>query len=229
MEDEGGSASRTPRGAPAWTLTLADLMTLLLAFFVLLYATARTDAQKFRQITSSLQGAFGPRAAQGAASGADAKPPEPDAGSEARLLEGLGAALEERGLSRAVAIEREPRGFRLRAAARLFFLPGSAELAPGALVVLDDIGELARALPHEIAVIGHPDAAPAQREDAEAGWPLAAARAIAAVRYLVEIGAVDPARVSAIARSGARGAEAGGLVPAETAPHPVEFLFQRAK
>lgn len=228
MEDEGGGSAPGPRGAPAWTLTLADLMSLLLAFFVLLYSTAQIDARKFREVTSSLQGAFGPVADGDAASGAAAgRLRAGDAGSETRLLEGLGASLERQGLTRAVEIERDERGFRLRAKTALFFLPGSAELAPGGLAVLDEIGDLARALPHELSVIGYPDAAPVRREDAEASWPLAAARAIAALRYLVEIGAVEPARASAVARGAARGREAGALAPAEPAPLPVEFLFQR--
>ncbi|WP_432743119.1 MotB family protein [Methylobacter sp. G7] len=47
-----------PPGAPAWLATFADLCTLLLCFFVLMLSTATQDAQKFKQVASSMKMAF---------------------------------------------------------------------------------------------------------------------------------------------------------------------------
>jgi chemotaxis protein MotB len=44
---------------PAWVVTYADLMSLLLCFFVLLLSFAEIDAQKFRRVAESLSEAFG--------------------------------------------------------------------------------------------------------------------------------------------------------------------------
>lgn len=51
-KDEGG-------GVPAWVMTFADLMTLLMCFFVLLLAFSEMDVQKFKQLSGSMKEAFG--------------------------------------------------------------------------------------------------------------------------------------------------------------------------
>ena len=48
-----------PKSMPAWVMTFADLMSLLMCFFVLLLSFAEIDAIKFRQIAQSLEQAFG--------------------------------------------------------------------------------------------------------------------------------------------------------------------------
>ena len=49
-------------GAPAWVVTFADLMTLLMCFFVLLLAFSEMDAAKFKQLSGSMKEAFGVQA-----------------------------------------------------------------------------------------------------------------------------------------------------------------------
>ncbi|AKO51196.1 flagellar motor protein MotB [Marinobacter psychrophilus] len=46
-------------GIPAWVVTFADLMSLLMCFFVLLLSFSEIDAQKFKQIAGELSAAFG--------------------------------------------------------------------------------------------------------------------------------------------------------------------------
>ena len=48
-----------PPGAPAWMATFADMATLLMAFFVLILSFAELNTPKFKQISGSLQNAFG--------------------------------------------------------------------------------------------------------------------------------------------------------------------------
>lgn len=48
-----------PTGIPAWVLTFADLMSLLLAFFVLLFSFSEMDRQKYKQVAGSMKDAFG--------------------------------------------------------------------------------------------------------------------------------------------------------------------------
>lgn len=47
-----------PKGAPAWQSTFADLMNLLLCFFVLLFSMSNMDAQKFEEIAASFSNTF---------------------------------------------------------------------------------------------------------------------------------------------------------------------------
>lgn len=46
-------------GAPAWVMTFADLMSLLMCFFVLLLSFSEMDVIKFKQIAGSMKSAFG--------------------------------------------------------------------------------------------------------------------------------------------------------------------------
>jgi len=46
------------KGAPAWQCTFADLMNLLLCFFVLLFSMSTVDAQKFQMIAASFSETF---------------------------------------------------------------------------------------------------------------------------------------------------------------------------
>ena len=57
MEEE--QKCKCPAGIPAWVLTFADLMSLLMCFFVLLLSFAEMDVKKFKQIAGSLKMAFG--------------------------------------------------------------------------------------------------------------------------------------------------------------------------
>ncbi|MDX2505791.1 MAG: MotB family protein [Gammaproteobacteria bacterium] len=56
---EEAQKCKCPAGIPAWVLTFADLMSLLMCFFVLLLSFAEMDVQKFKQIAGSLKVAFG--------------------------------------------------------------------------------------------------------------------------------------------------------------------------
>ncbi|MGL4640985.1 MAG: flagellar motor protein MotB, partial [Shewanella sp.] len=48
-----------PPGAPLWLATFADLMSLLMCFFVLLLSFSEMDVLKFKQIAGSMKYAFG--------------------------------------------------------------------------------------------------------------------------------------------------------------------------
>lgn len=52
-------ASSEDGGVPAWVMTFADLMTLLMCFFVLLLAFSEMDVAKFKQLSGSMKDAFG--------------------------------------------------------------------------------------------------------------------------------------------------------------------------
>ena len=61
MSDEEPPKSEK-RGIPAWVMTFADLMTLLMCFFVLLLSFSEMDVAKFKQLSGSMKDAFGVQA-----------------------------------------------------------------------------------------------------------------------------------------------------------------------
>jgi len=62
MQDENQSKPKTKKGLPPWVATFADLMALLLCFFVLLLSFSEMDAMKFKRLAGSLAQAFGVQA-----------------------------------------------------------------------------------------------------------------------------------------------------------------------
>ncbi len=59
---DAAPAKKEKRGVPAWVMTFADLMTLLMCFFVLLLAFSEMDVAKFKQLSGSMKEAFGVQA-----------------------------------------------------------------------------------------------------------------------------------------------------------------------
>ncbi len=59
---DGAPQKAESAGVPAWVMTFADLMTLLMCFFVLLLAFSEMDAAKFKQLSGSMKDAFGVQA-----------------------------------------------------------------------------------------------------------------------------------------------------------------------
>jgi len=59
---EAATENKESRGVPAWVMTFADLMTLLMCFFVLLLAFSEMDVAKFKQLSGSMKEAFGVQA-----------------------------------------------------------------------------------------------------------------------------------------------------------------------
>tara|TARA_R110002049_G_scaffold13509_2_gene58438 strand:+ start:83196 stop:84116 length:921 start_codon:yes stop_codon:yes gene_type:complete len=57
--EQQATAEESDEGAPAWVMTFADLMSLLMCFFVLLLAFSEMDVLKFKQLSGSMKSAFG--------------------------------------------------------------------------------------------------------------------------------------------------------------------------
>jgi len=200
MSGRGNDAS----GSMRWLLTYADMITLLLAFFVVLYAISKVDAKKYQALASSLQGIFGSPPPSANAPGAggptlsprvDPMPPKQDPVFE--VVERLQAALEtELGAGR-IQIERNPRGILLRFQDTLLFDVGKAELRPEARAILEKVATTIAPLPYPIEAEGHTDTLPIRSGPFPSNWELSVARATAVVRYLVEAHGVSPTRLAA--------------------------------
>jgi chemotaxis protein MotB len=59
MAEAQEECPKCPKGLPAWLATFADLMSLLMCFFVLLLSFATIDAVKFKKMAESMKDAFG--------------------------------------------------------------------------------------------------------------------------------------------------------------------------
>lgn len=202
-------------GMMRWLITYADLITLLMVFFVVMFAMAEVDKQKYARLALSLRTAFG-------GSGLVNLPAEAPEGIEAEsrgwqrtipdLDPGTGGAGDgDAGLvevGRRILAELQPygrfhvflteRGLVISLTGSAFFDTGKATLRPESRRVLDVIARHIRDLPNDISVEGSADDRPIRTAEFPSNWELSARRATEVVRYFIEHHGIDPRRFIAV-------------------------------
>jgi chemotaxis protein MotB len=174
------------------------MITLLLAFFVILYAISKVDLKKYETLAVSLRGAFNTPAPQPLSSkggGGERLLPAPDLVFD--LVQQLRDRLGEDLRDGRVQIERGADGITLRFQDAIFFERGRAELRGEARRILDTVAGVILPLPHPIEAEGHTDTLPIRSAQYPSNWELSVARATAVVRYLVEVHGLSPLRIAA--------------------------------
>jgi chemotaxis protein MotB len=204
-----------------WLVSYADFITLLFAFFVVLYAFAKADQRKQAQVSESVEAAFQslgifPDATRQSnkstrdATGAEqaAMPMDivmgVDVLSPARVkddLERLHRDLEQR-LSNQVATHvvsmkmgRDGLVISLREAG--FFNSGSATPKPETLPTLRLIAASLGRTPYDVRIEGHTDNIPIHTAEFDSNWELSSARATRIARLFIDLKAIPPDRISA--------------------------------
>ncbi len=195
-DDDGG-------GAPMWIVTFADMMSLLLCFFVLLLSFSAIDAEKFRQAAESLREAL---SFEGGAIESVAKPQgsiSPDLRSQGspktaidKDMERLKLAqkeiddyIENAGLADHVQTSIEGDRLKVVNSNPLNFPPGKAQLLESSQQYLDALLPVLQRFEFMIHVEGHTDDRPIETMQFKSNWELSAARAANFVRYLEDNGA----------------------------------------
>jgi chemotaxis protein MotB len=181
-----------------WLLTYADLITLLMIFFVVMYSLARLDAAKFKTFSNSVRIAFGGgRNLLGDYEGSGMVP------LPVSLPQELAVAKDDtdqyvtmHGLQSEVNTVSDDRGLVITLQEKLLFQPGRSEVNPGARTVLAAMAKLLNTLPNYIRIEGHTDNVPAGGN--LSNWQLSTQRAAAIAQLMVDRDGVDPHRISAI-------------------------------
>jgi len=196
-----------------WLLTYADLITLLLAFFIVMYSMSRIDSEKFDAMKTQLSGILkGSRAVEKQVSSDDG----PGAGllkvGDLQMIQrkiadkfklpqvtppqASGSAFD-RDLAEAVEVSVNERGMTIHIKDNILFEPGSAVLKSEAQEVLALVGDEIKGISNHICVEGHTDNLPIKTDKFPSNWELSTARATNVVRFLVEKRGFKPQRISA--------------------------------
>jgi chemotaxis protein MotB len=200
----GGKTSKGEGGAPAWMATFADMMSLLLTFFVLLLSFAEMDIVKFRDAMGSINQALGFMPSgrgmfQHTSSPAPFEDPMATSVSKSandEIMEALKELIAKNGLKEDVEVEDSDRGVILRVRGRMFFNAGSADLKYESQPVLEKIADLMKKFPSKVSIEGHTDNIPMSAGKYSSNWEISTARAYAALRFLQERGKIDAARIN---------------------------------
>ncbi|HBQ84961.1 MAG TPA: chemotaxis protein MotB [Syntrophomonas sp.] len=213
-------------GMERWLLTYSDLITLLMAFFILMYAMSQVDVQKYSAVANSLSLVLtgqamsvletqGPSLAEGISGQQVKEGPGPSAQEQGQLDEvrkqiaefikaeeaqaqaqNPGAAGTTTRLSDSIVIMEQERGLVISFKDTLLFASGSDELAPGANGIITKVGSALKGIPNYIRVEGHTDNLPIHTGKFPSNWELSALRATNVVRVLQTGAGIPPNRLS---------------------------------
>lgn len=193
-----------------WLITYADLITLLLVFFVIMYAFSQVDKAKYEELKKSLQTSMSVIPLEGAGKTEhvigeggenDTVVPmpfvEPDQLALTQLEQKIEALAKEAGLDQEITARMEERGLVVSISNTAFFAEGEAELRPEVVPVLDRVAGVLQEDPHYLRIEGHTDDTPIRTWRFPSNWELSAVRATTLVRFLVERHDFPPTRLSA--------------------------------
>ena len=188
-------------GSERWLVSYADFITVLFAFFVMMYALSTVDVKKFRAMVGSLQGAFGSEQSAPSTGGDEVPPtPGPGAGAEADLAETerwLREILAADVASGLLDLRLDRRGLVISIQEAGSFETGSADLSPVTSGLLDKIAGALAQVQNLVRVEGHTDDVPIHTARFASNWELSTARATNVVAYLAQQARLMPARLSA--------------------------------
>ena len=173
-------------------VTYGDLITLLLVFFVLLFAVSSVNKGKFKKIANMFSNTFGGTSVISESTGSDNG--VLDLGLMVRELERI---VVKNNLKDQVIISVNGKNIIIRGKGDVFFNSGSAVLTTRIKKFLTAIAPVLKSTNKKIEVIGHTDDLPIKSKIYPSNWELSTARACSVIRYLINKEYIDPHRFKA--------------------------------
>lgn len=181
----GANPEEEHEEAEDWLTTYADAITLLMAFFVMLVSFSKIDLPTFEAVMAGISNEIG-------------------LGENQSPIEILQSSIQDEVFAmqanEVVNVEVDDNGVVIELASGAFFKPGSAELRPQAIPVIDSLFNMIndpKYLYYAVEIEGHTDDEPIATPLFPSNWELAGGRSARIVRYFVEKG-MHPKRLYAI-------------------------------
>jgi chemotaxis protein MotB len=203
-----------------WLVSYADFITLLFAFFVVMFASTQADKAKAKAISDSVREALEhgqlstaisvvlgrgkhqndktpARPEQSKASQPESPPAAPPPPADlAKSLESLQRALEKELKAGKVGLRLESRGLVISLREAAFFASGDDHISAYSLPTLATIADVVEDLPNPVRLEGHTDSIPIHNSRFRSNWELSSARAIAMLEILAERFRIPRSRMS---------------------------------
>lgn len=211
------NAARSKASHERWLVSYADFITLLFAFFVVLYAFAKADERKYGAVSAAIDSGFqamsvAPHKPASESNGLVVRTPssaipespveEPASQAQIRsdleriksdLRRRLSTQIAERTVS--IQLGRDGLVISLREAG--FFDSGAAIPRAETEPSLQQIADSLRGTPYDVRVEGHTDNVPMHSAEFDSNWELSSARATRIARLFLEMHAIRPEQLSA--------------------------------
>ena len=179
-----------------YLITYADLITLLLGLFVILYASSQVDEGKYKEFSSAFAQYFNAKkkavtpGGKGVLAGEREMVPDPIAQSFGKKpLEEISREIQkslhgmiEKGM---ITVRNTNTGILLTLPEKLLFESARAEVQPEGDIVLDSLAKVLQGLHYQVTIDGHTDSAPIRTFRYESNWHLSVARSLSVAYNLI--------------------------------------------
>ena len=190
----------------AWLLPYSDLLTLLLALFIVMFSISNVDKAKFTQLSGYfnaifLEGGGGIGIGEG---GALVIPMQELGGSKSALEDdkmveikgNIEQEIKQGGYGDNIKVVLNKEGLEIAIEEVVLFNSGEAEVLQSVAPLLVKIASVLKGLDNDIKIVGHTDDRPIHTEKYRSNWELSAMRAINVMNFLVDQGGLSPERFS---------------------------------
>lgn len=197
--------------------TFADLMALMMTFFVLLYSFSSIDETKYKMIVQSMADGFGavlatPNAPSSVSIGPTSMMPSPmsrsprpsmsptmgGAATSEALMADLEQSLEAELAENVISMETSGNQVVIRFPEEIAFPPGSDDLVAAIDPIIARVSKKLAEAPGTIMVVGHTDDVPIKSARFGSNWELSTDRAVSVVHRMLEVSDIPANRLQAV-------------------------------
>ncbi|MCY6959609.1 OmpA family protein [Clostridium brassicae] len=209
MSRRNKNQQEEPKENNDWLATYADTITLLMTFFVLLYAFSMVDQTKFQQIAASMNSVLTGNNATSilemntsgdvpvTGSPVDMGPKQTGNTEKESMYNKIKSFVDSNKLKDTIEIRKDSRGVVMELKDNVLFDTAEADIKESSKPILDKINSLLATLPNEIIVEGHTDNVPIRNYKYASNWELSTQRAVNVLKYFVEVKGQNPKRFQA--------------------------------
>lgn len=147
--------------------------------------------------------------------------------SDRQLVAELEKMVAQERMQDSIQLAVSSRGVVIRVRENVMFKRGTDRIVDQAFNFLNEIAALLRRFDYDVIVEGHTDNRPSRSRKFPTNWELSAGRAISVMRYLAEVGGVDPRRMGAAGYADMRPVASNDTPEGRLANRRVEFLCHR--
>jgi chemotaxis protein MotB len=181
-----------------YLITYADLITLLLGLFILLYTASNLDVQKYEKMVNAIGNVFGGATPKIKVIPDIESPIRPSLGN---LRSEINNLIEKNNYTSSIKLEENERGVTIHILDDIVFPSGSAELKKSSKIVLQQLSAIIKKLPNDIRIEGHTDNVPINTSQFPSNWHLSVARALSTAYYLMTEQGLGPEKLSIVGNS----------------------------
>ena len=193
---------------PGWLITFNDLITLLMVFFVLLFAMGNINTQKSKKLVGSIQdaGVLLEGRKVGVKIVRPIQPTEPatqevsgdSSSTVSQLSEVSRNAIDDLTNHPEITVIKTPKGLFITLSDGILFQSGLSELRPEGYPVLNKIIRVLQSNGLDVRIEGHTDNVAIRSGRFPSNWDLSIVRAVHVVKYFIDAGKIAPQRLSAV-------------------------------